>query len=323
MLIILFFLGLAVFGLMQLAPGDVVDNYVKTMMSMQNDFKSSNNIFTKDQILDMKHRLGLDLPFYNQYLRWLKMVIFERDLGTSLISKAPILFLIKDRLINSLVLNIISLVFLTLFSFALGIYFSSKVGTKIDIAATFTALFLHSFPWILLLILLQFFASLTNLFPVTAYPYFSFDDNPPKFVFSYLYHIFLPLLGAFLSGVGGTMRMLRSTMLDQLGQQYIISLRARGIKENRVFFNHAFRNTLNPYITSSADLLASLFSGSLVLEIVFSYPGIGRLMYEAVLQEDIYLVITNVMFISFLILVGMIIADICLALIDPRIRYSD
>ena len=322
MFVILFFLGLAVFGLMQLAPGDVVDNYVKTMMAMQNDFKSGNNIFTKQQIQDMKHRLGLDLPFYSQYFRWLKMVIIERDLGTSLISKAPILFLIKDRLINSLTLNIISLVFLTFFSFALGIFFSSKVGTKIDVVATFSALFLHSFPWILMLILLQFLASVTNLFPVTAYPYFSFDSNPPKFVFSYLYHIFLPLLGAFLSGVGGTMRMLRATMLDQLGQQYVTSLRSRGIKESRIYFNHAFRNTLNPYITSSADLLASLFSGSLILEIVFSYPGIGRLMYEAVLQEDMYLVITNVMFISFLILIGMIIADISLALVDPRIRYG-
>ncbi len=322
MLVILFFLGLAVFGLMSLAPGDVVDNYVKTMMSMQNDFKSGNNIFSKKQIDDMKSRLGLDLPFYRQYFRWLKMAIIERDLGTSLISKAPILFLIKDRLINSLTLNLISLVFLTFFSFALGIYFSSKVGTKIDFIATLSALFLHSFPWILMLIILQFFASVTNLFPVTAYPYFSFESNPPKFVFSYLYHIFLPLLGAFLSGIGGTMRMLRSTMLDQLGQQYITSLRSRGIKETRIYFNHAFRNTLNPYITSSADLLASLFSGSLILEIVFSYPGIGRLMYEAVLQEDMYLVITNVMFISFLILVGMIVADIALALVDPRIRYG-
>ncbi len=322
MFVILFFLGLAVFGLMELAPGDVVDNYVKTMMAMQNDFKSSNNIFTKEQILEMKHRLGLDLPFYRQYFRWLKMVIVDRDLGVSLISKAPILFLIKDRLVNSLTLNLISLVFLTVLSFALGIFFSSKVGTKIDVVATFSALFLHSFPWILMLILLQFFASISNLFPVTAYPYFSFQSNPPKFVFSYLYHIFLPLLGAFLSGVGGTMRMLRSTMLDQLGQQYITSLRSRGIRENRIFFNHAFRNTLNPYITSSADMLASLFSGSLILEIVFSYPGIGRLMYESVLQEDIYLVITNVMFISFLILVGMIIADIMLALVDPRIKYG-
>ena len=118
------------------------------------------------------------------------------------------------------------------------------------------------------------------------------------------------------------MRLIRATMLDQLGQPYITSIRSRGISESRVYLAHAFRNTLNPYITSSANLFASLFSGSLILEIIFSYPGIGRLMYEAVRQEDINLVLANIMFISSLILLGMITADIALAPVDPRIRYS-
>ena len=116
--------------------------------------------------------------------------------------------------------------------------------------------------------------------------------------------------------------MIRATMLDQLGQPYITNIRSRGIQEWRVYFCHAFRNTLNPYITGSANLLASLFSGSLVLEIIFAYPGIGRLMYEAVIQEDVNLVLANLMFISFLVLLGMILADIILALVDPRIKYG-
>jgi peptide/nickel transport system permease protein len=116
--------------------------------------------------------------------------------------------------------------------------------------------------------------------------------------------------------------MIRATMLDQLGQPYITALRSRGISEFRVYFSHALRNTLNPYITGSANLLAGLFSGSLILEIIFAYPGIGRLMYEAVIQQDINLVLANIMFISFLVLVGMALADILLALVDPRIRYG-
>ena len=115
--------------------------------------------------------------------------------------------------------------------------------------------------------------------------------------------------------------MIRATMLDQMGLPYIFALRARGISERRVYFNHAFRNTLNPYITGSANLLAGLFSGSLVLEIFFAYPGIGRLMYDAVLQQDINLVLADEMFISALVLIGMLASDICLALVDPRIRY--
>ena len=270
----------------------------------------------------MKKELGLDKPFYVQYFRWLERVVCHGDLGKSLISKAPVSFLISSRIWNSVLLNLISLVFITIFSFLLGVYFSSKAGTRTDIAATFFALFFHAFPGILLLILLQLFASISGLFPVTAYPDFSFSQSPVKFVFSYSHHVFLPLLASFLGGVGGTMRMIRSTMLDQMGMPYIMALRSRGISEKRVYLNHAFKNTLNPYITGSANLLASLFSGSLILEIVFAYPGIGRLMYEAVIQHDVNLVLSNIMFVSALVLIGMLISDILLAVVDPRIRYG-
>lgn len=322
MVTILFVLGFAIFGLMALAPGDIVDNYVRSRMLMQTEFRQSDNEYTDEAIEVAKARLGLDQPFYIQYARWLRQVFVERDLGRSLLSRAPILFLIRDRMINSLVLNLISLFFLTIISFVLGIYFSSKVGTRVDLWATLVALFLHAFPGILLLILLQLFAAISGLFPITAYPGFPPEEAPLRFAFSYLYHITLPLIGAFLGGIGGTMRMIRATMLDQLGQPYITSLRSRGVSERRVYFAHAFRNTLNPYITSSANLFAGLFSGSLILEIIFAYPGIGRLMYEAVRQEDINLVLANIMFISFLVLFGMIVSDILLALVDPRIRFG-
>ncbi len=322
MVVLLFLLGLAVFALMQLTPGDIVENYIRGQMFTLGEFRQDDNIYTEEMIEMARQRLGLDRPFYVQYAHWLRQVFMERDLGRTLIARAPVLFLIRDRMINSLILNLISLVFLTVISFGLGIYFSSKVGTRVDVAATSTALFFHAFPGILMLILLQLFAAVSGWFPITAYPPFPFSEAPMRFVFSYAHHVFLPLLGAFLSGVGGTMRMIRATMLDQLGQPYITSLRSRGISEKRIYFAHAFRNTLNPYITSSANLFASLFSGSLILEIIFSYPGIGRLMYEAVRQEDINLVLANLMFISFLVLVGMVIADVLLAVVDPRIRYS-
>lgn len=330
MIVLLFLLGLSLFGLMALAPGDIVDQMMtQQLMSSMNgsggEAKQSGhneNIFSDEQLAKTRAEFGLDRPFYVQYGLWLKRVIVHHDLGKSLISNAPVSFLIRSRLMNTVLLNIISLVTITVFSFALGVYFSSKAGTRTDIAATFFALFFHAFPGILLLILFQLFASISGMFPVTAYPDFPFKDAPVKFTFSYLHHIFLPLLSAFLGGVGGTMRMIRSTMLDQMGLPYIKALRSRGISEFRIYFNHAFRNTLNPYITGSANLLASLFSGSMILEIIFAYPGIGRLMYEAVLQQDVNLVLANTMFLSALVLIGMLISDILLAIVDPRIRYK-
>ena len=322
MVFMLFVLGLGVFGLMSLAPGDIVDNYVRSQMLTMTDFRSNDNAVDQEQIKEAKHRLCLDLPFYEQYFQWLHRVFVDHDLGRSLISQAPVLFLVSSRMINSIVLNLISLVFLTVVSFALGIWLSSKAGTKIDVIAAFASLFLNAFPGILLLLLLQMFAAGTGWFPVTAYPTDNFDGNPVGFGFSYLYHIVLPLLGAFLGGLGGSLRLLRATMLDQLGQPYVTALRSRGVDEGRIRFHHAFRNTMNPFITGSSTLLADLFSGSLILEIIFSYPGIGRLMYEAVLQKDINLVMTNIMFISGLLLVGMLLSDIALALVDPRVRFG-
>ncbi|MCR5081095.1 MAG: ABC transporter permease [Treponema sp.] len=326
MIALLFILGFAMFGLMELAPGDIVDQVISQQLMIEGKgkggFNKSDDSFSSEQTMLMKKELGLDKPFYVQYFRWLERVVCHGDLGKSLISKAPVSFLISSRIWNSVLLNLISLVFITIFSFLLGVYFSSKAGTRTDIAATFFALFFHAFPGILLLILLQLFASVSGLFPVTAYPDFSFSQSPVKFVFSYSHHVFLPLLASFLGGVGGTMRMIRSTMLDQMGMPYIMALRSRGISEKRVYLNHAFKNTLNPYITGSANLLASLFSGSLILEIVFAYPGIGRLMYEAVMQQDVNLVLANSMFVSALVLIGMLISDILLAVVDPRIRYG-
>ena len=324
MAVMLFLLGFAIFGLMALAPGDIVSQVMlqQIMSSSEGRASAAQRDLTGEWAEAQRKELGLDQPFYIQYFKWLKQVVINRDLGLSLISRAPVSFLIGTRLLNSVILNIISLVLITFFSFLLGVYFSSKTGTRVDLAVTFFALALHAFPGILLLILLQLFASLTGLFPVTAYPPFPFHDAPLRFVFSYSHHIFLPLLASFLGGIGGTLRMIRATMLDQLGQPYIASLRSRGVAEWRIYLIHAFRNTLNPYITGSANMLAGLFSGSLILEIIFAYPGIGRLMYEAVMQQDINLVLANIMFISFLVLLGMVISDICLAIVDPRIRYG-
>jgi peptide/nickel transport system permease protein len=325
MLFILFALGFAIFGLMELAPGDIIDRLVMQQMFAGGDgMQRASDLrnLQEEQIQARRESLGLDKPFYIQYFRWLRQAVVYHDLGVSLISRAPVVFLMGTRIANSVLLNLISLALITTASFALGVWFGGKAGTWIDVAGTFFALALHAVPGILLLILLQLFAAVTGFFPVTAYPEFPFSEAPGKFVFSYAHHIFLPLLASFLGGIGGTVRMIRSTMLDQLGQPYITALRSRGVSEGHINLRHAFRNTLNPYITGSANLLAGLFSGSLVLEIIFAYPGVGRLMYEAVSQEDINLVLANLMFISFLVLLGMVVSDILLAFVDPRIRYG-
>ena len=274
-ILLLFLLGFTMFALMELAPGDIVDNVISSEL-MNETLSFSSDSINIEETKEMKESLGLNKPFYVQYGLWLKRVFIEHDVGTSLISKAPITFLIKTRLRNTLVLNLISLVFISFSSFFIALYLSRKAGTKTDYVISFVTLFITSIPPLLLLLLFQLFASTTGLFPTTAYPLTS--STPVQFTFSYLHHIFLPLLASFIVGTSHSIRIMRNTMLDQIGKPYILALRSRGISEKRIYLNHALKNTLNPFITGSASLLASLFSGSMVLEIIFSYPGLGSLM---------------------------------------------
>jgi len=313
--VMLFCLGFAIFGIMALVPGDIVNDVINRQIMAGGD------MLTPDQIAEMRADFGLDRPFYVQYFRWLGRAL-QGDLGVSLISRAPVTFLLGQRFLNTLLLNLISLVIVTITSFALGVYFSSKAGTRTDVAVTFVALFLHAFPGLLVLMLLQLFAFVTGLFPILGFPPFPFHENPGAFVFSYIHHVFLLVLATFLGSIGGSLRTTRALMLDQLGQPYITSLRTRGIAEWRVYLLHAFRNTLNPFITGTATLLAALFGGSVILEIIFAFPGVGRLMFEAIMQQDVNLVMANLMFISALVMIGIAIADILLAVADPRIRYG-
>jgi peptide/nickel transport system permease protein len=173
----LFLLGLSVFGLMALAPGDIVDQIMIQQIFSETQGRAGQNLqsMQPEQLAARRAELGLDKPFYVQYFRWLNRVIVHQDLGVSLISRAPVSFLLASRLVNSLILNLISVVLITVFSFALGVYFSTKAGSRVDYAVTFFALVLHAFPGLLLLILLQLLASVTGLFPVTAYPPFPFS----------------------------------------------------------------------------------------------------------------------------------------------------
>lgn len=311
----LFFLGLAVFGLMAAVPGDIIDEVLRQQI------EAGGETLAPEQIEAMRADFGLDRPFFEQYFRWLGRAL-RGDLGVGLISRAPVTFLLGQRLLNTLLVNSISLAIVTASSFALGVYFSSKAGTRADVAVAFAALFLHAFPGLLVLMLLQLFAFVTGLFPVTGFPPFPFGEDPGAFVLSYVRHVFLLVLASFLGAIGGSLRTTRALMLDQLGQPYVTSLRMRGIAEWRVYFLHAFRNTLNPFITGTATLLAGLFGGSVILEIIFAFPGVGRLMFEAIQQQDVNLVMANLMFISALVMAGIAIADILLAVADPRIRYG-
>jgi len=316
MVVMLFVFGMAVFALMDIIPGDAVSRARARVAAVEYRYE-----WTQEQVDMLREREGLDQTFFAQYFRWLARAL-RGDMGVTLIWGAPVAFLIRQRLLNTLLLSAISLAITSAVAFALGIFFSSKAGSRADLAGSFATLLALSIPPLVVLLGLQFFAFVTGLFPVVGYPRFPFWYDRVAFVFSYIRHVFILVLANLIIGAGVSLRMTRALMLDQVGLPYMISLRSRGISERRVFFVHAFRNALNPFVSWVGVQIAGMLAGSIMLETIFAYPGIGLLMVQAVLEQDVNLIMAILLVASAAVMVAMLLADIALAFLDPRVRYG-
>ena len=180
-----------------------------------------------------------------------------------------------------------------------------------------------SIPEVLSGLLLLMFAAGTGLFPVGGMRGIDYDQlDPLGKILDVLRHLTLPALVVGLTPLAGRMRQMRGNLLDVLRLDYVTTARAKGLDERVVVFKHALRNAINPLITLFGYTLGALVSGSLVVEILFSWPGLGRITFDAILSQDQYLVLGSVTMASFVLILGNLIADLMLAAADPRIAYD-
>jgi peptide/nickel transport system permease protein len=310
MIPILLLITLAFFFFMSLAPGDYFTVYY-------------NDPEIDPAVIDhYRQEFGLDQPFYIQYVKWLENVIFHGDFGMSFSYRQPILKLLNTRIWNTVFLNSFSLLFTFLFSYPISFYFAYKPNKKLDKAVNIITLIFYSMPGFFLALAGLVLAARTGIFPITGATSIDYDSLNGWAKFSdRLHHILLPVLVGFVGGIAGSIRSMKVLLQEEFNKPYITAVKAKGVGKWGVI-KHGFRNALIPFITSSSGMLAGLFSGSVFVEIVFSYPGVGRLLYEATLRQDYYLVLTNMILGSFLVLVGILISDILLALADPRVRIK-
>ncbi|MDR2588559.1 MAG: ABC transporter permease, partial [Spirochaetales bacterium] len=267
-------------------------------------------------------QFGLDRPFYVQFFLWLKQVIVSGDLGMSFSYRQPILDLIAGRIGNTLLLNLFSLFFSFAVAYPIAFYFAYKPGKRLEQAVNFTTLILYSAPSFFLALLGLLVAAKTGLFPLGGATSVDYDSlSAAGKIFDRLRHLLLPVLVGFIGGIAGTLRSMKVLLHEEFSKPYITAVKARGIGSAGVI-KHGFRNALIPFITGMSDILAGLISGSLFVEIIFGYPGIGRLMYEAALRQDYYLVLVNMIIGDVLVLGGILISDLLLALADPRVRIK-
>jgi len=271
----------------------------------------------------LRQQLGLDKPLWLQYFYYIKN-FFLGEFGYSFHTGKPVVEMIFGyRLINTLVLVGTSVVLAIAIGIALGALAALRRGTKVDVALLTFSLTFYSMPVFWLgMILLVVFAVMLNAFPVGGTVSATLEHaSPLAFVVDYLWHMTLPLIALTLIQIGYNFLIVRNTLIDILTEDYITTARAKGLSERAVLFHHALRNAMLPLTTVIALQLAGIFTGAVLTETVFSWEGLGRLLYEAVDTRDYPVLQGLFALITFAFLIANYLADILYAVLDPRVRY--
>ncbi len=299
------------FLLLQLAPGD----FLNTM--------AENPSVSPEALAAMSHRFGLDRPWYVQYLLYLKNVFLRWDFGESFALHQPVFAVLRVGLFNTLLLAVSAAIVTWALAIPLGVFAAVRQYSWLDKSLTVFGVIGLSIPEVLSGLLLLMLAARTGWFPVGNMHSLDWDEMD---VFGKAVdlarHLALPALVVGLTPLAGRMRQMRGNLLDVLRLDFVTTARAKGLDENTVVFKHAVRNAINPLITLFGFTLGALVSGSLIAEIIFSWPGLGRITFDAILSQDQYLVLGAVLMASLVLILGNLAADLLLAVADPRIAYD-
>ena len=311
MIPLLFGISALTFILLQMAPGDFLNQM------------SENPAISPATIDAMRRNFGLDRPWYIQYGLYLENILLHFDFGESFSRHQPVFTVIREGLNNTLMLAGAAAVVTWGLALPLGIWAAVRQYSWVDKTLSLVAFVWLSVPEILSGLLLLMLAARTGWFPVGGMRSIDYDDfTAVGKARDLLWHLALPALVVGLVPLASRMRQMRGNLLDVLRLDYVTTARSKGLDERTVIYKHALRNALNPMITLFGYTLGALVSGSFVAEIIFSWPGLGRLTLDAILTQDQYLVMGSVLMASVVLIAGNLIADILLALADPRISYD-
>ncbi len=299
------------FFLIQLAPGDIF-----TTMALNPDIRA-------DDLERFRRAFGLDQPWYEQFFRYIWNVL-HGDFGFSENFKAPVFTLVNQRAGNTLILAVATIIIAWSFSIPAGIIAATRQYTWRDQAISVLAFFGLSIPNYFLAFLLLYIISATgNWLPIgSMYSINVGEMSPLGRLWDLIKHMIVPVVVIATSVTASLTRIMRANMLEIMNMQYIVTARAKGLKESVVIYRHALRNAINPMITLFGFQLGLILTGSALVERVVGWPGLGKLILTAVLTQDLYLVVGSLVYGVGLLVVGNLIADIMLAVVDPRVRVS-
>lgn len=304
----------------QLAPGSPI-----YMVLISGRGAGQEGADTQKIIEDTKRLYGLDKPIPVQYALWLGRLA-RLDFGTSYKDLRPVRTKILEALPVTLELNILSILLIYLISIPIGVYSAAHRGNPLDNALTVLLFLLYSLPSFfaaMLLMLLFCGGEYFNWFPAFGLHSLEADSwTWGRYLRDHLWHLVLPVLCLTYGGLAGLSRYARAGMIETIRQDYIRTARAYGFPERVVIYKYAMRNSLIPIITLAGTLLPALIGGSIIIEQIFSIPGMGRLTFQAILARDYPVVMGTLTFSALLTLLGLVVTDVLYALVDPRIKYE-
>lgn len=304
-------MSFVIYGLIGLMPGDPIDVMV-----------SSNPNLTTEDAARLKRLHGLDRPLVERYGAWATAAL-AGDLGYSRAFGQPVLAVIAPRLANTVVLMALGFGLALAIALPVGVLAARRPGSFADRAvnlACFAGISLPTF-WLALILILVFAVSL-KLLPASGMATIGASLGFWAGIADRAAHLVLPVATLAIVNIAGYTRYLRAAMIETLGEDYIRTARAKGLSETRVLWRHALRNAALPVVTIAALEFGALFSGALITETMFAYPGMGKLIYDAVLGSDFNLALAGLLLATLVTLMANLAADIAYAWLDPRIAYA-
>jgi peptide/nickel transport system permease protein len=305
------------FVLIQLPPGDYVTTYIATLAA-------SNEVVDQNAAADLRARFGLDQPMIVQYWKWITNILLYGDFGLSFEWQQPVSELIWERMALTLLLTFSTLLLTWGIALPVGVYSAVKKYSIGDYFATFLAFLGLAIPSFLLALVLMYIAAVhfgQSVGGLFSEPFQNAPWSWPKVV-DLLQHLWIPVVILAVSGTASLIRVMRANMLDELHRPYVTTARAKGLSEFRLLVKYPMRLALNPFISTIAWLLPNLVSGSIIVAIVLSLPTAGPLLLQSLMSQDMYLAGAFILLICALTVIGALISDILLALVDPRIRLE-
>jgi len=302
---VLLVLSVAVFGFVEALPGSIIDTMIGT--------EGGDDAETR-QILAKEY--GLDRPIYVRYAKWVSRAV-QLDFGKSLVTRRPISLELLSRIPATVYLAVVGISLSMLIAIPLGTIAAVRRNTRIDYAAQVTSLIGISIPefWFAILCVL-FFSLYLGWLPSSGYAN-PFDDPWESLKF-----LILPAAAIGFRQAAFTTRLTRSSMLDEMNKEYVDTARSLGLSERKVIFKYTLRNAMIPTITISGLQLANLLGGTVVLESIFAWPGIGRAIFEAILQRDYPMVQAGVLVLGVIVVFMNLLVDLTYRLLNPRVKFG-